>query len=184
MFLLRDASFFLKISIDSHSVVNEVNVNLKNGWHYLWLCHSKAIHIHVHEVMPLVTLVVLQWLSLVVVTLRYVYEACLYLSQLWGVNDSETKAVLPVKQVFSWQLLSHSSLDLLSKALPPRDTSFLGQAHEDLCCRAAHSIRWQLLSCISFKPLAEQLLCKSWSCLQEQWPYNWMASQHPRILEQ
>lgn len=43
-------AFFLKISTDS--VVNKVNVdvNLKNSRGYLCLCHSKAIHIHAHEV--------------------------------------------------------------------------------------------------------------------------------------
>lgn len=75
--------FFLKITINIHCC-KQVNVNLKNSWHYLCLCHSKAIYIHAHEVTPLVTLVLLQGLFLVVVTLRYVYEACLYLRHLRG----------------------------------------------------------------------------------------------------
>lgn len=64
--------------------MNEVNVNIKTSWHYVWLCSSQLFtFIHVHEVMPLVTLV-LQWQSLLAVTLRYVYEVCSDLSQLQG----------------------------------------------------------------------------------------------------
>lgn len=52
--LLRQESFVLKIRADSHSAVGEMNVELKNSWHYLWLCHSTALPIYVHEVMSLV----------------------------------------------------------------------------------------------------------------------------------
>lgn len=54
-FCWDNKAFFLKIRANSHSSEDEMNVELKNSWHYLWLCHSTAIPIYVHVVMSLVT---------------------------------------------------------------------------------------------------------------------------------
>lgn len=96
-----------------------------------------------------------------------------------GVNDSGTKDVLPVKRVFSWHLLGHSSTDLLSKALPPET---LLSWDKFMKIRAAGLLTPPLMRFLN--PLANQLLWTSGSCQQERWPCNWTASQPPRILKQ
>lgn len=142
MLLLRHAGSFFKDKHWCHSVVNEVNVNvnIKISRHYFWLCSPQLFtFIYVREVMPLVTLVVLQWQSLVAVTLRYVYEICSDLSQLWG-DEWLGDQSHPARET---NLLHHYSIALLSKAFPGE--TFLSWDKFMMICAAHHSLTSPLM---------------------------------------